>query len=159
MHQRKKAPQARREPSGAKEPRAKAVTDDQDLKSERKPFDWSLDEFADFGGKWDFTKKVFRDYWCTKIVCKFKNFETMTWAEIANATKGQGRGTKHHHVAVSDLSKAANKRLKKIKRNDLDQLYSLRLGGKIRIYGVLEGTVLKVLWYDPQHEVCPSKPK
>ncbi len=40
---------------------------------------------------------------------------------------------------------------------ETDALVSLRLGAKKRIWGVLEGSVLYVLWWDPHHEVYPSK--
>jgi len=37
-----------------------------------------------------------------------------------------------------------------------DALYSLRLSGKLRLWGVRDRSVLQLLWYDPEHQVCPS---
>ena len=47
-------------------------------------------------------------------------------------------------------------RLVEIKQDDLSQLFSLRISAKCRVWGILDGRVFKVLWYDPKHEVYPS---
>lgn len=52
--------------------------DDFDLKSNHQPFEWSL-EIADFGGRWGFNNKVFRNEWCNNILPKLLNFEKKSW--------------------------------------------------------------------------------
>lgn len=83
-----------------------------------------------------------------EIHSKLKEFESMTWADI--------EGKRHHFVTYESLSDVAKQRLKDIGMDDLEQLFSLRLTGKQRIYGPRIGPVLKVLWWDPRHEACPS---
>jgi hypothetical protein len=79
---------------------------------------------------------------------KLKNFESMTWGEI--------EGKRHHFVTLESLSDAAKQRLRDIGMDDIDMLFSLRLTGPNRIYGPRIGPVMKVLWWDPKHEACPS---
>lgn len=85
------------------------------------------------------------------IMPKLKNFETMNWGAIL--------GSRNHEVAVSGMSRAAQKELQKIKLNDIEKLVSLRLTGKQRVWGIKIGRVLKILWWDPEHKVYPSVKK
>lgn len=156
MSKRDKRAGALLEPGSSKDPRAKRS--DQDLKTSQQLFKWST-ELIDSGGKWALCASVFRNHWCKRILPKLVEYERKTWATIANDSSGKSRGTRNHHIAVSKLSKEARKRLKKIEMNDLDQLYSFRLGGKKRLFGVVHDDVFKLVWYDPEHEVCPSKRK
>lgn len=78
--------------------------------------------------------------------------EKLTWNEIQHRRSG------HHHVEVRLISPAAQKRLKQ--RNiETDTLISLRVGAKKRIWGVREGSMLHLLWWDPQHKVYPTTPR
>jgi len=77
----------------------------------------------------------------------------MTWAEISKDKK------KYHPIRVDKLATEARKRLEELRQDDVDVLWSLRVQGKPRIWGIREGRVLKLLWWDPNHEVCPSKLK
>lgn len=61
-----------------------------------------------------------------------------------------------HEVKVEDLCSEARHRLEEIKQDDIEALYSFRLSGPQRVWGILEGHVVKLLWWDPKHEVCPS---
>lgn len=82
---------------------------------------------------------------------KLSQFESMTWSEILIDAKKQ-----NHSISVSDLCKAARDRLEAIQQEDVDELVSLRLSGRERVWGILEGGVLRLLWWDPEHQVCPS---
>ncbi len=73
----------------------------------------------------------------------------MTWAELLG-------GKQNHNVSVSDLCKAARQRLEEIGQDDIDELLSLRLSGKERVWGILSEGVCTLLWWDPEHQVCPS---
>jgi hypothetical protein len=81
----------------------------------------------------------------------------MTWQEILSATGGRSHGNNSHNISVSELIKEARDRLAEINLDDVDELFSLRLEGKIRIWGMLDNDVLKILWYDPKHEICPQE--
>jgi hypothetical protein len=86
-----------------------------------------------------------------KVLSRLRNFETMTWRDIAN--------TGSHYIDTSSIIKLANDRLVEIKQDDTDTLYSLRIEGAFRIWGIREGRVLKILWHDPEHAICPSPKK
>jgi len=108
-------------------------------------------------GNGGFNNKVFRNEWCKNILPKLLDFERKSWAIIANDSSGKSRGTRNHHVSINDLDKVAQKRLKKLQLDESNSLYSLRLDGKKRIWGIVHNNVLNLLWYDPYHHVCPSK--
>ncbi len=40
---------------------------------------------------------------------------------------------------------------------DVDELFSLRMTGKIRVYGIAIEQQLNLLWYDPKHEIFPIR--
>ncbi|OKH29650.1 hypothetical protein NIES2101_43170 [Calothrix sp. HK-06] len=83
---------------------------------------------------------------------KLANFESMTWSEILVEGKKF-----NHSVNVQDLCTEAQTRLRETKQDDLDQLVSLRLTGKQRVWGILDQGVMTLLWWDPEHDVCPSQ--
>jgi hypothetical protein len=86
------------------------------------------------------------------VLGKLGNFETMTWAEIEAAGS---------HLVRNDagLSKLARDRLAEIEHDEADTLFSLRLGGQPRIWGIRVGGALKIMWWDPNHEVYPAPKK
>jgi len=88
------------------------------------------------------------------ILEKLANFETMTWREILLDAKKQ-----NHNVSVDKLIKEAQDRLTEISLDDLDELTSLHLTGKGRVWGIIDQGVMNLLWWDPEHQVCPSHKK
>lgn len=99
------------------------------------------------------------DVWSIRTCCDFNeqvmdklhSFEGQTWGEIINSN---GVDT-HHYVYTSNLIKKAQERLHDLKVFD-DQLFSLRLNGKTRLYGILENGIYSIIWFDPEHEIYPS---
>jgi hypothetical protein len=85
------------------------------------------------------------------ILPKIQNFESMTWQEIL--------GRKSHEIRVDQISKSAQKRLTELQLDDIEILVSLRLTGKQRIWGIKIQKIFKILWWDPEHEIYPSKLK
>jgi len=75
--------------------------------------------------------------------------ETMEWAEIES-------GTGSHTIAVGSLSAEARKRLIEIRQDDIDDVFSLRITGAERVFGIRDQWILRILWWDPEHRVCPS---
>lgn len=150
MGKREKRAKYEQEPSGAK--RAKVgIQVENALKM--KPA-WQLSQ-VDFEGPYGWGS-VDRDTLLGEIHAKLANFETMTWDEILKASGGRSSGNNSHEVEVDKLSSAAQQRLTELRQLDLDSLFSLRLSGKGRVWGVRDGRVLRVLWYDPDHQVCPT---
>lgn len=82
---------------------------------------------------------------------KLHQFETMASQDLDQ----QGS----HVVELSSCCKEARDRLLEIKRDDVDELMSFRLTGKIRVWCTMVGSVMSVLWWDPEHKVCPSLKK
>lgn len=85
------------------------------------------------------------------VVKKLGHFETMTWDEIARGGS--------HAIGVGSLCLAARKRLDEIGQADVDDVFSLRLEGKARVFGVRDRWILDLLWWDPDHQVCPYQKK
>lgn len=58
-------------------------------------------------------------------------------------------------IPVSDLCEDARDRLEKLQQTDLEELCELRLGvGRWRVWGIQNGSVIDLLWWDPEHTVC-----
>jgi hypothetical protein len=94
-----------------------------------------------------------------KIYPKLIEFEKITWDEISqqsHQSKGKMKSN-NHNVKIYDLSKRAIERLKNLKIEDRDEIYSLRLEGQIRIYGFKELNYLDILWIDLDHSVYTIK--
>ena len=106
----------------------------------------------DFEGVWGWhqNRKISTNT-LLEIRTKLAQFESMTWLEI--------EGSKSHFIEVTSLDKKAQKRLEEIKQDDIEQLFSLRLSGKQRIWGIRLGPIFKILWWDPEHEICKSNKK
>lgn len=112
----------------------------------------------DHDGKWGW-KKIGKHRWEEKILPKLRDFESMTWADIERAAGGRKAGNNSHFVPVNKLIPEAQKRLEYLQMDDIDQLFSLRLEGKVRLYGRRTGRVMKILWFDFDHEIYPISRK
>lgn len=100
---------------------------------------------------------ICRNVFFEKIYPKLKDLESNTWDEIRLQThRGKGGMKSNNHlVQVGKLCEKARKRLVDLKLDDNDELYSLRLEGKIRIYGIRKENYLDIIWVDLNHEVYP----
>jgi len=105
----------------------------------------------DENGPWGRSKLSGFSIW-DDILPKIQNFETMTWSEIES--------NKHlnHSVGVDSLCKEARERIFYLKLG-VDELFRFRLTGKQRLWGIRDRERFKILWWDPEHEVCPSTKK
>jgi hypothetical protein len=101
-------------------------------------------------GPWGWSD-ISKELILNEIHSKLSNFETMTIPQL------QLNGS--HFVEVNILCRDAQKRLDLIRQDDNDELFSLRLSGKKRIWGIVNGNIFSVLWWDPDHAVCPSNLK
>ena len=89
------------------------------------------------------------------IISKLQDFETMTWQEILNAAGGKpkGKGNNNHFVDVNKLPVKEKKLLDDCGYAELyKEIFSLRLSGKERLFGVVDSSIFYVLLYDPNHE-------
>ena len=95
-------------------------------------------------------KNISYDDW-KLILNKMREWETMTWDEIS--------GKRDHAIDVDSLSPEAKKRLIEIQLDDIDEVFSLHLDGKKRLFGIRDRNIFRVLWWDKEHKVCPSLKK
>lgn len=88
-----------------------------------------------------------------KIRERLHGFESMRWREILVDARKQ-----NHLIPLGELSKEAVARLDErfAGRLDVDELLSLRVQARERIWGILDRGVCELLWWDPYHQVCPS---
>jgi hypothetical protein len=80
------------------------------------------------------------------------SFEGMTWAQIKQSCGGKRTGTNHHSLALSEICNRAYRRLEELKLEDSDTVFSLRLMSVVRLYGIRDGRVFRLLWYDCHHD-------
>src|ERR1700677_3345199 len=81
------------------------------------------------------------------------DLEGLRWTDIKQAVGGRGTsgGTNHHSLDVRQLCARAYKRLEELKLEDIDVVFSLRAANALRIYGIRDGRVFRLLWYDCHH--------
>lgn len=100
---------------------------------------------------------VKKTFFVKKIHPKLLEYERCTWREIESMQYGNKGKTKNHFISVEKLAPEAKNRLKELKMDDVDELFSLRLEGKLRIFGIRDLNVLNIVWIDPEHEICPTQ--
>ena len=116
---------------------------------------WRFDKI-DRNGKFAFDIRR-KDFQHKEFMDKLISYSSMTWSEIRNQTHDGGK-SKHHFLNVDSLSKPAQERIAVLRlEEDTDRIYSFALQNKLRIVGLRDNSEFHVLWYDPNHEVCPSK--
>ena len=113
---------------------------------EPKRFSWSfasVDHDGPFG--WDrcTSRADAKD-----VATKLAQFEGMNQNQLSR----QGS----HPIPIAQLCREAQDRLRVLKIDDIDELFSLRMTGRKRVFCRLLGDVMRILWWDPEHNVCPS---
>lgn len=102
--------------------------------------------------------------WCLSTIApdelrtllnRIKSFETMTVTEAFNQHDEPGKD-----YSIADLPlNAALERLVELEYDDEDQISRLRVTGSGRLYGFRRNERFYALWWDPKHEIYPSKKK
>lgn len=101
----------------------------------------------DCDGKWSWINIDPKTWW--DHICPSKtDFQKMKWSEI--------KGPRHHAISVSKIIPQAQQRLNEIRQDDIDTLFSFAVGSLPRIWGIKDRNIFRVLWWDPNHEICPS---
>ncbi|MDE0638378.1 MAG: hypothetical protein OXI43_21255 [Candidatus Poribacteria bacterium] len=140
----RKNPRRERAPKGRKK-----ATSVRSPSTQNKQLVWKVSKIDD-KGQWGWNNISCPDF-LRNIWDKMRNFETMTWSQIL--------GRSHHMIPVSDIIKPAQERLRELKHDDQEELVSLRLTGKQRLWAIRSGGEAFLLWWDPNHEICPSPKK
>jgi hypothetical protein len=114
------------------------------------PFCWRVDDI-DWKGPWGWIHATCEQL-LGSIVPRLHHLESMTWGEVEGATGS-------HFVEVTAIIDEAQRRLTEIGKDEQGRLFSVRITGAMRLWGTRDVTILRVLWWDPRHEVCPSPKK
>lgn len=104
---------------------------------------------CDHGGEWAWSWDALAQHHT-----KLSDFETKTWNEII--TKGSVGACS---VRVANLPSRAQARLRKLKHDDTDELWELRVGNKPRFWGQRHGSCMCFIWWDEGHTVFPRNKK
>lgn len=100
-------------------------------------------------------KSIQENIFWSEILPKLKELEKINWFELEKQQFGSKGKTKHHFIEVSKIIPEAKKRLEQLKLDDHDELFSIRLSGAFRIWGIRQFGYLQILWFDQGHEICP----
>lgn len=129
-------------PEPAKRPK---LRDDPQIDG-RGPLSWRF-SICDREGpfRWELTPKD-----AHRVMARLAEFKTKTWAEIED--------TGSHRIECHRLCKSAQDRLVEIGQDDLDDLMSFRMTGACRVWCIVDNAIMRVLWWDPEHQVYPTEP-
>ena len=113
------------------------------------PPNWSfavLDLVAPVGG-WIHLRQEDLD----GLLERLRQWEKMTWKQLTMDGWKQ-----NHPIDVSRCSREAQERLKYLKLDDQEELMSLRVNSRARVIGIRHRATFQILWWDPDHLICPS---
>jgi hypothetical protein len=139
---RKKRARQEDNPKGVKNPKSLPV-----VSTQNKKLVWKVSKIDD-NSQWGWNQITCPEF-LRNIWEKMHNFETMTWSEIL--------GRHHHAIAVNDIIEPAQNRLAQLGHDDQEELVSFRLSNTERIWAIRSGAEAFLLWWDPNHEICPSQ--
>jgi hypothetical protein len=84
-----------------------------------------------------------------------RGLEATTWASVMQASGGRSVGTNSHYISIDKLCADAKRRANTICLDE-KELFSLRLQGDVRLWGIIEPNgCFFVIWFDPNHKVYP----
>lgn len=89
-------------------------------------------------------------YCVRQLATHMRTYERMTWADIKR---------RDHPVPKNRIITKAQQRLVDIGQDDVSELWRLAFAGKPRVWGLRQADVFQVLWWDPEHLICPSAKK
>ncbi len=97
------------------------------------------------------------DFSHKEVLQKLIDYGNMTWSEIDKQQHDKSRKSKHHYLSIGALSNAAKERIvAKHLEEETDALFSFAFQNKLRIIGFRHGAEFHIIWYDRNHEFCPS---
>lgn len=128
---------------------------------EREPkYGGNPDSYFSMHPSWNFSKSdlqntkwsLYNSDFLNEVLPKLIDFERRIWSDIVSDKKH------NHWIDTSNLIKEAQDRLIELKIF-YDSLFSLRLTGTVRLFGYIENGIYYIIWYDQNHEICPSNKK
>ena len=141
---------AKKKPNRKSDPKpSKQAVSEHRLTTEENRLVWQVSTI-DPDGEWGWAG-IDCPYFFSNIWERMRNLETMTWGDIL--------GRIHHTVAVRNIIKPAQKRLQELGYDDREELVSFHLTGRQRFWAMRSGNFSYLLWWDPDHAICPSHKK
>ena len=86
-----------------------------------------------------------------RVLQQLGAFESMTISEVFKGSPG-----KDYNVEEIPTRQARD-RLYAIGLADMTKISRLQLGGQERLYGFRADNVFHVIWWDPEHQIWPSR--
>jgi len=120
-----------------------------------KPFRWSAGALDHgFEGEWDWS---LRGREALNLLSVLEGMGQLTWREVkALETHSEHKTHRlHHSQPVESICASAQRRLDDLELQ-LTEVFRLRHGNMLRIWGYVQGAVFYILWFDRNHRVCPS---
>lgn len=93
---------------------------------------------------WSFEQESVGLLFWDEILPRLRNWEKCRWKDILSDK------THNHPIDVKKLNKCARARLSAL-HIEAEAIYSLRLNGTHRIYGLINKGVFNILWFDTDH--------
>lgn len=135
---------------GVKPPRSREIRQGGDPSSfETDTISWHFHRLDKDHGLWGWDKLKAHEW--KAVLAALVSFEKMTWAKLKETAGGRNHGTNHHSLTTGAFCKDAKDRLVELKLDEYDELFSLRLTNRLRLYGIRDGRVLRIVWHDPHH--------
>jgi len=91
-----------------------------------------------------------------KVFKYLASLESRKWGDILTDTSGRRENTRNHLIEFAELTREAQKRAIEITVDEFDPLCSIAMGGRERVWGHISEGVFYIIWFDMQHEICPS---
>ena len=107
-------------------------------------------QLLDHGGGWSWADVSSEDIYRVAQVCK--DLESMRALELLSTRRNKA-------IPFTSLAPEAQRRLTDIGLDDYDKLWELRVAALARIWGICQEHIFYLVWWDPDHEVCPSPKK
>jgi len=104
---------------------------------------------VDLDGPWCLTRITAADH--RELLAFMKEMESKPLREIIPVIG------KSEDVAGASPNPDAQQRARDKYPDDHDYIHSLRLAGAKRLWGLLRGHEFSIIWWDPSHEVWPTK--
>ena len=114
---------------------------------------------VDHGGDWGMDS--ISDMDLRTIYNFLREAEKKTWKALMAETyrSKNSAGARNKHVPMEACIPEAQERLRRVLKIDdyNDSWFRFRLGNLPRLWGVLEEPVFYPVWWDRDHQVCPSR--
>ena len=114
------------------------------------PIAWRIGQ-ADLSGPWAWAAISGAD--AAAVHAKLAEIEKLKWGEACSG------GTPVAGKRMDGAAPEAHKRHREVFGSDPDVMYAIRLSGKKRVWGIREGRLFSLIWWDPEHTVWPSDKK